>query len=462
MVLLVAPLSAVVDSTVLQGIADGLDALDTGEGSPGIWVHTGNPHQRNPLFMSSLFGIKGPRGSDNDYRTSLFFSRASSLAYGLDDMLPLRDKLGDVLYAAYFAKNPLSPSAARTWSTSMTDTLEKISFQEHNLGVTLAKNWSTERWYLSLATWVGVAERNFWLDSTDRQKVADLATQLTGPTEPFSLEEFYSLAFGISDVRLEGGATFRPLERITVSCGGVVTLPIARKPHYEAYGKVLPFDSYDAVLRFALDRMQDMLIMPALGTDGHWMVGATSKLVMQVSDAVSLRGSAECHVVIPALEKRHFLQRYTGPMFIFAETEAEQVEAIRIKARTLAFPEPLEAHISPGNITKLVVACDAVRGAWSGSVGYDYYRIAAEQPETFFDRANEDLYDKHQGVYESARSQHTLFGGFSYTKVHPRFFALYCTLKNVTAHWGVSYEQSIGASGFGPQFSFALSLRTSF
>lgn len=466
------PLTARTKEETIEMLA-GILSLGKEYTESGTWEHGHAPRQRDPLFMPSLRGLTSAEATQNGFNISLFLSRAPSLAYTINDMIPFKRFFRVAkLVCKRFAADPSvkNDAAATRVVRSLFDSFEKLKLQEHNLGLMVEKRWDTERFYFSAATWFGFAERNYWLDTDERQNIDDQLSKIVGQLPPPNLDNLYTIKFGIGDLLTEYGAKIIDRENVRLSFAGRLTLPLSRKKNRETKQRELPVYDLTEMQTFMIERMREIFIMPSFGNEGHWMLGAGIHGELPLGDNMCvLKGSFTYDYRVPATTERFFLAPRSDVDFDLTDdlttndlSPNNEVQEVRNTARQYLVPDPVGAIIAPGDIYNIRLSISRERGAWNGTLGYDFYYEQAEEFGRFALATDETKYLKDLGIYPDTQAQHKIFAGIGYTTKHKKLWAYYHTIRNVTATWGLSFEKSLAQSGIGDDFTIALRLTAEF
>jgi len=488
---LISPLVASTDSpiethprtTLAQGVVMGI-------GTRNIWKNLQNPRQRDMLYepLSSSDSLVY-----QDNSTSLVFTRAGKLCYGIGDMLKL-DIIGDVVGTFISSKlfNELEPApledeedldeyqaalaaweaeadavavSAQTCTSTIMESIKQITFQEHRLGAVLNKEWLYDRCVFSARTWIGVAERNYWLDDVYRQGFAAAAKRLFPSNDgTFNLSDFVTTSWGMGDLHLKGGLV-TPLARgFELRTGIKVILPTATENRRPTYRQTIPLTA-DSFQGYGRTRLNEVFIAPKLGNGGHFGGGVWSDFTWKQrffhdEQELTVKTYGGVDYLIPGTEERLLMQYPTGMVanttlmasFIDGDDDAQY----RAFIGQYILPEPASVIVAPGAVIQLGGVVQYNFGHALLFAGYDWYSKSREKITGFVFSNDARLFSPVEELDPLVSNQQKIFGGISYNTVHHDITLFSVRFPQVGVSYGIQGAATTVASGLGDDFSVGL------
>lgn len=468
-----------------------------------VWKNLQNPRQRDMLYEP----ISCKDMVYENESLNLIFTRAGRLAYGISDLINLsvvEDAVRTVLSFKFFKEVGSEPSEedvddyeaafdawesaagavatnAQTYASAIIECIEQITFQEHRLGAVGYKEWVYDQLCFSARTWVGVAERNYWLDDAYRKKFATTAQYLFPSNDgTFNLSDFVTMNWGIGDTHLKCG-WITPLGRgFELKTGVTAIVPTATETRRVTDRQLMPL-TLDDFQGYGRARLNEVFIAPKLGNGGHFGGGLWSDVVWSQKffhdqHQLKIKAHAGVDYLIPGAEERLFMQYPT--ITIASASAANDLMASFLNgtddAQFRAFigqyilPEPAMVVVAPGAIVQLGVTMQYNFGQALFFAGYDWYYKSTEKitqiimpsdVATFFP-AQIDLAlvgGRIQGANLSSSNQQKVFGGVSYNALHRDVSLFSKQFSQLGVSYGLHGAVATAASGLGDDFSIGLS-----
>lgn len=463
-----------------QGLVYGL-------GTKLLWKNERNPEQRDvleqPLNMVDSLEYK-------DMATTLFFTRAAKLTYGVGDFVDLaevKDIADQALYAV-FIQNNFAPGAGQApdsfddpdgyeaWqadaqdvasqlSTDIKTAVNNITFQEHRIGAVLEKEWAFDRFFISARTWLGLAERNYWLDGEYRDSLTRAMKQIFPKNDgTFNISDYIGTNWGMGDLHVKFGMVSPVLKDLTLRTGTKIVLPTAGQKKRNTAHKLIPlvlsqFQSYGQ------QRLNEVLISPQLGNNGHYGVGIWNDVTWKQhycngKHELKLQALASMDYLFESAEER-LLMRYIDPSFTpdattFAGGTAD--ETYRSYIGQYVLPEPVDLIIAPGAIVRLGATAQYSFEHAQFFLGYDWYYKSKEQIGGFAHPEDAPVYSPVQQQYPIASTQHTVHGGISHNALHKNVPFLWYTLAQVGVSASLRGTVSFSSVGMGNEFGLGVTV----
>lgn len=419
-----------------------------------VWDNLRNPEQRDALYEPAT-GLHSL--SRNDLGLSLFFTRTGEMYYSVEEFFNLNDirnlaksflearfvATTDVLTpedagydeeddpVEYAAQEALYYAAtegrAITVAQSLRDGIGAITFQEHRVGAALSKEWSWGRWNASVRSWVGVAERNYWL-STDLRDGLAANMKLVAPSNDgtFNLSDFMSTCWGLGDTLVSLGYQLPTKNFYTVRAGLRAIVPTATKMRRKTAHAIAPLTGFE-FLQFARARLNETLIEPKLGM-GRWGVGlwsdATLTHEISASQQLSLSLYGSLDYLFTRGEERMLMQRADSARWgddmvaLAADFSAGSDADFRAYIHQYALPEPVPVVIAPGFIGVAGLAVHYCLYNTTFIAGYDWYTKSRERFVRFVSPVDFDTYATSYDADLGLQTQQKFYAGMSHTMRH--------------------------------------------
>jgi|GEM_PF-3198249 len=462
-----------------------------------IWRNLVNPEQRDALYEPLH---AGEQLKYNDFSATLFVSRAPQLLYAVKDMVDMDviESVGGEALKAMMITNGIGVGDApnvddyddyaefeadenaylsnqagviSNYVQQLRTLVGGITFQEHRVGAVFQKEWLfNKNLYVAVKTWAGVSERNYWLESDDRQLLASMISQLSpasAQTSSFNLSDFVSMTWGIGDTHVLCGL-IAPLEHhVTLRAGLKGIIPMATEAERETVHQVAPLEAHKFIT-FLRKRLNEILIAPILGNGGHFGVGFWSDATWKTrlyNDkhelAVHLYGQVD--FLLPSFEERLLLQYLTQD--VKADSAGEDYDAfvsddaaLRTCISQYILPDPISVSIAPGALGRLGLKGQYTFGRVVTTVGYDWY-CRGQEVMSYFMQGNEaQVYKPLQNTYPSMAQQHKLFGSISYNELFTDVKSAWHTFPTLGLSVGLHTAYGLSASGMGKDFNVGIAL----
>jgi len=468
-------------------------AFGFGSGDKLLWKHTHQPAQRDvlyqPLFNGSIL-------KSNDQSLSLFFSRASNLCYGLGDLVDLKVvqsiaeqglemkfalEQADAAYegadpeespealADYEAYLDEQANATTARAVAVADTIkscaEQITFQEHRIGAALNKKWRYGQLCLSARTWLGLAERNYWLDQQYRDRISAAMKQIIPSNDgTFTLSDYVTMNWGMGDTHLKAAWVMPVADAIKYRAGAKVVLPTATEGKRGTAHQLIPL-RLDEFAGYGRTRLNEVLISPRLGNGGHYGAGLWHALSWKTGlydgkHALKLRGYAAVDYLFEAAEER-LLMRYVDKEVVAARGSFRNSNDAKFRAFIGQFilPEPVDVVIAPGAIITMGATAQYTINKTRFFAGYDWYCKDIESVVRCVHHTDDVMYIPNQELVPAVKSsEHKLFGGVSYSAQHHNVVIGGFKWKQLGISAGIHGAASVRASGMGKEYSLGISV----
>ncbi len=444
-----------------------------GSGKNLLWRHTHIPMQRDVLHEPLL---SGAAVANKDQSFSLFFTRASQLCYGLDDLVNL-DVVQKIAEGALEMKFALEDNdeesaydeAIDTRATTIANTIEacakQITFQEHRIGAALNKKWRYGQLYLAARTWVGLAERNYWLDQQYRDRITTAMKQIFPSNDgTFTMSDYVTMNWGIGDTHLKAGWVMPVPHNGKYRAGIKGIIPTANEGKRGTAHQIIPL-RLDQFGTYARTRLNEVLISPRLGNGGHFGVGlwhdfSWSKKFYDDRHQLKLRGYASADYLFESAEER-LLMRYVDKEVVAARGDFKTGEDAKFRAFIGQFilPEPVDVVIAPGAILNAGLTARYSVDKTRFLVGYDWYCKDIETVVRCIDRSDDLVYIPNQELVPATKGiQHKVFGAVSYATQYSNVEVLGFKMNKLGISFAVHGAASLAAAGMGKDFAVGLSL----
>jgi len=471
-------------------------AFGFGSGDRLLWRHTHQPAQRDVLY-EPLFD--GTILAHDDQSVTLFFTRASNLCYSLGDLVdlkvvqdiaqqglemkfafeqtsddePQRDDYAldeeDEYQAAYDAyydgKAENTVQRATAVAKEIIDNAKQITFQEHRIGAALNKKWHYDQFYLSARTWIGLAERNYWLDEQYRDRISAAMKQLFPSNDgTFTMSDYVTMNWGIGDTHLKACWVLPIEDEFTYRAGVKMVVPTATEGKRGTAHKLIPL-RLDQFASYGRTRLNEVLISPRLGNGGHWGIGLWQSLSWKKSffnnrHQLKIQGHAAADYLLEAEEER-LLMRYVDKNVIALKNTFRHTNdaAFRSFIGQFILPEPVDVVIAPGVILTAGLTTRYRIDKAQFFLGYDWYCKDREKIVRCVDPVDAISYIPDQERVPVAKSiQHKVFGGVSYGAVHRDVCIAGYHFAELGLSCGVHAAASLSAAGMGKDFGLGISL----
>lgn len=466
-------------------------AFGFGSGDRLLWRHTYQPAQRDMLY-EPLFD--GTILAHNNQSVTLFFTRASKLAYGLGDLVDLRvvqdiatqglemkfafeqlapepqeddpefvDDL-DAYQAAYDAYLAYAPARAAAVAKEIVDCAKQITFQEHRIGAALNKKWHYDQLYISARTWVGLAERNYWLDEEYRDRISAAMKQLFPSNDgTFTMSDYVTMNWGIGDTHLKAGWITPITDGCSYRAGVKLVLPTATEGKRGTAYKIIPL-RLDQFASYGRTRLNEVLIAPRLGNGGHVGIGVWQSLSWKKSffndrHQLKIQGQAAADYLFEGTEER-LLMRYVDKEVVSLKNTFRNSNdgAFRAFIGQFILPEPVEVSVAPGAILTAGLTARYCVDKTRFFLGYDWYCKDCEKLVRCVEPSDALVYIPDQERVDVGKSiQHKVFGGVSYSGIHKNVKIAGYTWSQLGLSCGVHGAASLSAAGMGKDFGLGVS-----
>jgi len=425
-----------------------------------VWKSTYNPRQRDqmyePINRSAALTYR-------DYNATIFFLRSSRLAQSLSDMIDLTtvsNALEEMIAYVFTGDIDLADETAVRLADAIKADLEKITFQEHRIGITLEKEWTWDAWYVAVNTWAGVSERNFWLDEDDRESLAaNLAEAFPENDGKFEQKQFLMMRWGLGDTHVRAAYIHALHPRVDFLTGIKGVFPtarsLARSSRYKTISVVA--NTFKDLL---LERAKEVLIEPVLGNNGHYGVGVWADLRIHGAHSIGLSLHGGVDYLFSSGEQRFFVKRVT--VSASSLTTGSSDDQIRDVIRQYVLPEPLGVEIAPGTITTVGMTVLWGPRNWTVFGGYDFYAKEGEDIDWYKRPGDEDVYVQIQEIARKSKMQHKFLGGLTYNTFLQDLHVLGHTFSRFNISFKLNGSTSFGAVGIGEDFALGLGLGVSF
>jgi hypothetical protein len=482
-------------STVAQDEKDKLaQGLVFGVGDRVLWKTVHQKDQRDVLNQP----LTETDSLTYDNQTlSLFLTRAAELRYSVGDFVDL-DELEDIAeqglrvkfrqdvgaepdpadyegeeenldYIDDLATWNAAIAAGNTKATSVAARLksfvERITFQEHKVGVVLEKEWRFGQYYVSARTWLGLAERNYWLDSDTRKGITGAMQDLFPSNDgTFNLSDYVTTNWGFGDVHLKGGVVSEFKNNLMLRTGAKLTLPTAPIRARRTAHQLIPL-RLDQLQGYGRTRLNEVLIAPQLGNGGHYGVGAWTDAVWAqkfVGDKheLKLKAYASLDYLLEAAEERLLMQYVDKSLDIdaaeFAGGTVDQQFRAYIGQHVL--PEPVELIIAPGVIGRVGATAQYTFEKARFFIGYDWYYKSKEQVVKFVNPEDAPLFSPIQEQKPVSSGQHTIHGGIAHNTMHTNVPFLWYTVPQIGVSVSMHGAVALSSVGMGNEFGLGVSL----
>jgi hypothetical protein len=368
-------------------------------------------------------------------------------------------------HAAWEAAIAAGNAKAATVSARLKSFVERITFQEHKVGAVLEKEWRFGRYCLSARTWLGLAERNYWLDSDTRKGITAAMQDLFPNNDgTFNLSDYVTTNWGFGDLHFKGGIVSELNKNITVRTGAKLTLPIA-SPHTRGTAHQLIPLRLDQFQGYGRTRLNEVLIAPQLGNGGHYGVGlwqdaSWSQKFANDKHVFTLKAQASVDYLFESAEER-LLMRYVdqslnidaGP---FAAGTVDGDFRAYIGQHVL--PEPIELVIAPGVIGRVSATAQYAFEKARFFIGYDWYYKSKEQVVKFVHPEDEAIFAPQQEQAPVSSGQHTVHGGIAHNTLHTNVPFLWYTIPQVGVSVSMHGAVAFSSVGMGNEFGLGISL----
>lgn len=466
-----------------QGIALGVNKQQ-------FWKNWYNPRQRDLLYE--------PLSPEkcvvyNDQSVGLFFTRASKLQYALKDLLDMdlgqamienglivkfqddADAAGldpidheDEYEQATDVKAANSAKAIRGFA-------DQITFQEHKVGFLLTKEWEYGNWFASVRSWLGLAERNYWLDSEFRDGIATLMQDLfPDSTGVFKISDFVSTSFGFGDTHLQVGYAFPYVEYLTLRTGVRCVLPTARNNPHPSTNKLVPLE-LDKFKDQARTRFNEIVIEPQLGNGGHYGAGVWGDLTFNHTfkdrSKLTWRIYGLVDYLFPTGEER-FLMHTQTPIPAGGELTGTDLSNhfqntsndadFRSYIHQYVLPKPVTVRVEPGTVSQVGSTMHLRFKRAAVFFGYDWYYKQQENFSRFSNAADTDKYVKRQEAERLDKKQHKLLGGISYNTQGRNVDLGFHRFKRLDSSICLHGVCSVGSRGLGEDFGIGVTAGLNF
>jgi len=434
----------------------------------------------------------------DDQTISLFFTRAARLRYSMGDFVDLHEVQDiaeqglrikfsqdagpepdpddatkyegeeDPVYVADHAAWVAAVAAVNAKAANVTKKIasfiERITFQEHKIGAVLEKEWRIGRYYLSARTWLGLAERNYWLDSDTRKGITTALQDLFPSNDgTFNLSDYVTTNWGFGDLHIKGGIVSELTHAITLRTGAKMTLPIA-SPHRRGTAHQLIPLRLDQFQGYGRTRLNEVLIAPQLGNGGHYGIGLWQDAVWTQTfgskHVLTLKAQASIDYLIESAEER-LLMRYIDPALdpnapLFAGGTVDGDFRAYIGQHVL--PEPVELVIAPGVIGRVAATAQYTFEKARFFVGYDWYYKSKEQVVKFSHPEDEAIFAPQQELVPVSSGQHTIHGGIAHNTLHTNVPFLWYTIPQIGVSVSMHGAVAFNSVGMGNEFGLGISL----
>jgi hypothetical protein len=368
-------------------------------------------------------------------------------------------------HAAWEAAIAAGNAKAATVSARLKSFVERITFQEHKVGAVLEKEWRFGRYCLSARTWLGLAERNYWLDSDTRKGITAAMQDLFPNNDgTFNLSDYVTTNWGFGDLHFKGGIVSELNKNITVRTGAKLTLPIA-SPHTRGTAHQLIPLRLDQFQGYGRTRLNEVLIAPQLGNGGHYGVGlwqdaSWSQKFANDKHVFTLKAQASVDYLFESAEER-LLMRYVDQSL---NIDAGPFAAGTVDGDFRAYigqhilPEPIELVIAPGVIGRVSATAQYAFEKARFFIGYDWYYKSKEQVVKFVHPEDEAIFAPQQEQAPVSSGQHTVHGGIAHNTLHTNVPFLWYTIPQVGVSVSMHGAVAFSSVGMGNEFGLGLSL----
>lgn len=434
-----------------------------------IWYNTKTPAGRDILYLLPYKISALERGG---FAFNLFFNMTDNMNVGAKSLLNT-DGLNQVwlpVVVAELTKNNLKIDLSEAELVSLMSLFKKITLQERKLGGVIQAGFVKGPFTVQLNTSLHLAERNFWLNTTDRQAISSLAGN---GSSNFSYDELIRYRYGLGDTRIKVGLNTLNMSHLQVDVGFESIVPTSRfsySPRYKttANQTVTSAEAFATDLFNVLRGVRDYLINPRMGNNGHFGFGLYLESKANVfRDLVNIWTRISYDKLLSADEDRLMLnkqtvfkQDLTNAINHFgglgAVTPPDAMENLRKVGsdfvKQYLFPSSYLVTVYPGGIFNAVLAASTDIKKMRFSLGYDFY---LQQSEKIKKIHNTDVPLDRLRV-EDAQSprvyQHKIFTEALYLK----------KFKRVDMGWGLGGDVTVASSGIGKDWTAYAKLNASF
>jgi hypothetical protein len=210
--------------------------------------------------------------------------------------------------------------------------------------------------------------------------------------------------------------------------------------------------------------LNEVLISPQLGNNGHYGVGVWSDVTwsqkyVDGKHELKLQALGSVDYLFESAEER-LLMRSNYPTLQPDATEYASGSDgdFRSFIGRFVLPEPVELVIAPGAIVRLGATAQYLFEHAQFFLGYDWYYKSKEQIGGFVNPEDASIYIAAQQRFPVASTQHTVHGGISHNALHKDVSFLWYTIPQVGVSASLRGTVSLGSVGMGNEFGFGVTL----
>lgn len=281
---------------------------------------------------------------------------------------------------------------------------ESLTLQEHLCGVQLGQSLSQENIEIGWNWWIGARQRNWWIPYaqwTEAEKA--LNDYSASPTRHIQSDrmpkqiETHRLTYwhatnttvGIGDVHVHLRYRIPLSTRVFCSIGAYCTVPVGSRPQRTTTPDehdLPPLNGDELALRL-INRARDVMLSPAMGSNGHIGIGGQATAGLALTRHWSLRGQFTQVYYRSATESRFALAPLT-PLTRLEEGMPGTMEGISSDSEIIAhlkqtlYPTEIKVEIKPGMVRTAHIGLYCEGMPFYGSLGYSLEHTGAEYSET--------------------------------------------------------------------------------
>ena len=329
----------------------------------------------------------------------------------------------------------------------------------------LEKEWRFGQYYVSARTWLGLAERNYWLDSDTRKGITGAMQDLFPSNDgTFNLSDYVTTNWGFGDVHLKGGVVSEFKNNLMLRTGAKLTLPTAPIRARRTAHQLIPL-RLDQFQGYGRTRLNEVLIAPQLGNGGHYGVGVWTDASWKQKfcndkHELALKGHASLDYLFESAEERLLMQYVDASLEVDAEAFAGGTvdQQFRAYIGQHVLPEPVELIVAPGVIGRVGVTAQYTFEKARFFIGYDWYYKSKEQVVTFVNPEDAPLFSPIQEQNPVSSGQHTIHGGIAHNTLHTNVPFLWYTIPQIGVSVSMHGAVALSSVGMGNEFGLGLSL----
>ncbi|OQA36308.1 MAG: hypothetical protein BWY54_00118 [Candidatus Dependentiae bacterium ADurb.Bin331] len=403
-----------------------------------LYLRTNPPNDRAILdYPAFYFPYCIPQNWQ--FTGQLWFNITPRVALFNDEFM-LRD------YLAFENKNLIAQLDALAFDINIPKILSLLGDTEVEERRAALMGWFARRrgnWYIQWKTPIAYVERNFNLDEQEQAQISQELTALVGDTfdfETFKKEHLISDKLGLGDSRMTAGYTFVEQPLLWLNAGFLATIPTAFAftkgifgSHFPKNSTNPPFDLLEILnlvvageikqvqeigvtfLLGALDKLSANLLDSEIGNGGHFGLGFFMDKRLYVTPRFSFDTHAEFEYLLPAMEKRFYINRKNPAEFArllnpdLLECE-EDIAFIQQQLIETLFPRVFDTLIFPGVLLKFSTGGHILISPKTDLIiGYDLWWQQQERLGRIIATGNEEALARREIATKPAAIQNKLF-----------------------------------------------------